>query len=661
MIVFLTYLLFFLFFQSISIYGGDAGDLVTAAYVGGAAHPPGYPLYSMLGYFFGHLPLSTVAWRIGLLSSVFSAGTLFIVHKLVFRITTSQAAAVCTTLLLAGNYLIWLYGIVPEVFAMHIFLMTTLLYISVLFYFKPSSKYLYMAALIYGLGISHHHLIILMLPASLYLAFSYWNKLSAKNYIFIALSGIVGLLPYLWVPYVAHKIPTVIWSNPTTLENMKKLITRADYGTFNSGVQIGNQLQSRILQFSFLLENYLQDFTIFGLVLFIIGAVYLYRTHRRLGIFFIIAFLISGPFYFFYASYLYTSSFLIGTAERFLLPSYIILGILIGVGIWAASNYIKQFVTQKTKSPLISFLPKIPYIIGALLIFFNFYSNYPKLSILKYDTTSEKFGKDILKPLPKNSIVLLNGDIAIFNTQYVVYGLGYRTDVTPIHFSKLLKGDMQETMKKHYPHVFVPPFNENLSFAHTFIDKNYEKFPIYTTLQIGDLPQEYTLIPEGLIFRLYKKADVPSYAEVRRLDAQSWQSYQDPLSGSLGKYRNLMQANVLDYYKAAHIRSSMMASIYGKDYVDSLEHLQQALILDPENKDILTRIATNYIDLDRCMDAELTRQKIVPLIEKPDTDKNFVTFMIYYSEKCTQQKGVTFWKQKLSDILEEGTVQLEDL
>ena len=48
-----------------------------------------------------------------------------------------------------------------------------------------------------------------------------------------------------------------------------------------------------------------------------------------------------------------------------------------------------------------------------------------------------------------------------------------------------------------------------------------------------------------------------------------------------------MQANILDYYRAAHVRSSMMASIYGKDYDDSMRHLQIAL-LDPENKDVLT-------------------------------------------------------------------------
>lgn len=663
MIVFLTYLLFFLFFQSISIYGGDAGDLVTAAYVRGAAHPPGYPLYSMIGYILGHIPISTVAWRVGLLSSISSAGAMYVIYKIIHRLTHSHVPSIFTTALLVSNYLVWLYGIVPEVFALHILLMSILIYISILYYFKPKVTYLYIAALTFGLGISHHHLIILMVPSSLYLLVTSWKKISLtiKNYFYLVLSGLAGLFPYMWVPYVAHTIPPVIWSNPTTLQNIKKLITRADYGTFNSGVQIGNQFQSRLLQFSFLLENYLQDFTILGLILFVIGIIYILKKHRRLGISFVIALLVSGPLYFFYASYLYTSSFLIGTAERFLLPSYILIGIGEGIGIWASTHYLKKYIHSKGDIPLWQFLTYLPYMIALLLIMFNFYSNYPKLSILKYDTTAEKFGKDILKPLPKNSILLLNGDIAIFNTQYVVYALKYRTDIVPIHFSKFLKGDMNDAMKKYYPHVYIPTYSENISFAHSFIDKNYEKFPIYTTLQIGDLPQEYTLIPEGLVFRLYKKSDVPPYKEVRRLDYMAWDSYQNPLDGSLGKYRNLMQANILDYYRAAHVRSSMMASIYGKDYDDSMRHLQIALLLDPENKDVLTRLATNYIDLGRCKDAEIIRQKMIKQIDKPDSDKNFITFMIYYSEKCTQQKGVSFWKQKLREILDKGNVQLEDL
>ena len=158
MIIFLIYWLFFLFFQSVSIYGGDAGDLVTAAYVGGIAHPPGYPLYSLLGFIASHIPFGTVAWRVGLLSSTAAAGTLYMVYLIMNRLTRSRLISFISGALLASNYLLWLYGVVPEVFALHLLLISISMYVSVLYYFRPQIKYLYYLVFILALGISHHHL-----------------------------------------------------------------------------------------------------------------------------------------------------------------------------------------------------------------------------------------------------------------------------------------------------------------------------------------------------------------------------------------------------------------------------------------------------------------------------------------------------------------------
>jgi hypothetical protein len=51
----------------------DSGELITVAWTGGIAHPPGYPLYTMLGSVFIHLPLGNPAWRMNILSALFAA------------------------------------------------------------------------------------------------------------------------------------------------------------------------------------------------------------------------------------------------------------------------------------------------------------------------------------------------------------------------------------------------------------------------------------------------------------------------------------------------------------------------------------------------------------------------------------------------------------
>lgn len=56
------------------IFFTDGGELAAAAATLGIAHPPGYPLFTLLGRLLTLLPISTIAFRIGLLSALSAAG-----------------------------------------------------------------------------------------------------------------------------------------------------------------------------------------------------------------------------------------------------------------------------------------------------------------------------------------------------------------------------------------------------------------------------------------------------------------------------------------------------------------------------------------------------------------------------------------------------------
>ena len=51
----------------------DDGFFILAAYFNGIAHPPGYPLYTVLGHFMTWLPFGSVAYRVHALSALFGA------------------------------------------------------------------------------------------------------------------------------------------------------------------------------------------------------------------------------------------------------------------------------------------------------------------------------------------------------------------------------------------------------------------------------------------------------------------------------------------------------------------------------------------------------------------------------------------------------------
>ncbi|TAN33252.1 DUF2723 domain-containing protein, partial [Patescibacteria group bacterium] len=53
-----------------NVCGGDSGELIAAAASGGAAHPPGYPLYTVLARLFTLVPVGSLASRVNLLSAM---------------------------------------------------------------------------------------------------------------------------------------------------------------------------------------------------------------------------------------------------------------------------------------------------------------------------------------------------------------------------------------------------------------------------------------------------------------------------------------------------------------------------------------------------------------------------------------------------------------
>src|SRR4030042_146140 len=110
---------------SLSYLSPDGSELATVPYVLGLAHSPGYPLYTWLGFLFGHLvPLGDVAYRINLMSAVTAAlaagGVYWILIRLLPEIVPApwrRAIAALSALLLAFSKTFWAQALIAEVYA----------------------------------------------------------------------------------------------------------------------------------------------------------------------------------------------------------------------------------------------------------------------------------------------------------------------------------------------------------------------------------------------------------------------------------------------------------------------------------------------------------------------------------------------------------------
>ena len=79
---FVVFSLAYLVTAAPDILPADAGEFQLAAALLGVAHPPGYPLYTLLGHLFIRLiPWGTPAYRLNLLSGLLAAGTLVLMAR----------------------------------------------------------------------------------------------------------------------------------------------------------------------------------------------------------------------------------------------------------------------------------------------------------------------------------------------------------------------------------------------------------------------------------------------------------------------------------------------------------------------------------------------------------------------------------------------------
>jgi len=223
--------LFYIGGLSRSVYSGDAGDLVSAAVTCGIPHPPGYPLYTFFGCILTRFNLLTPAYRVGLLSAIPAGISLLVIFVILEKITKNFWISVISICTLSFTYLFWLYSIVPEVFGLNTLFITLLIYISLLILDKPTKRRFYALALVFGLSLSHHHTILFLSPALLYIIYKSRKALRTYGhnfYIIFPALFFLGLIPYTYLPIAAWGNPKINWNDPRNLNNFVALVTRAD-------------------------------------------------------------------------------------------------------------------------------------------------------------------------------------------------------------------------------------------------------------------------------------------------------------------------------------------------------------------------------------------------------------------------------------------------
>jgi hypothetical protein len=223
--------------------GADGGELVAAALSGGTAHPPGYPLYCLL--LRGASALVPAADPIdvahhasavlGLLAGLLVAAT----TRRCLEPALERSWATDLAALLAGA--VYCFGraafsqaLIAEVYALHGVFVALLIWLTVGAILEPSRVrpgYAAVFGLTCGLAISHH-LTAVAVTAVCGLALLLWSgdRLRRPHALAALLaSGMLGLLPWLYLPLTAATEPRLSWGTPSSWQQFQWLVTAAQY------------------------------------------------------------------------------------------------------------------------------------------------------------------------------------------------------------------------------------------------------------------------------------------------------------------------------------------------------------------------------------------------------------------------------------------------
>ncbi|CAM9623308.1 unnamed protein product, partial [Discosporangium mesarthrocarpum] len=262
------------------IVGGDSGELVAESCHLGTAHPPGYPLFTLMNYaatqalpgLLAGVGLRPGAGADGRASPAWCANALAAMLGSLAAVCVFQTTALLCLLqrrtlapgvasgdnshlsltvasgsagaLLAFSPLFWQYSVTAEVFALNNFLMALLAWLTLRFALRRDRGRAATGALVCGLSLSNQHTAVLFeIPLVAWVAWqlilcrcrSHPKPLRALALDLLAVTGafVAGLTPYAYLPIAARKSPRPgSWGNVTHWGGLLHHVRRGDYGTF---------------------------------------------------------------------------------------------------------------------------------------------------------------------------------------------------------------------------------------------------------------------------------------------------------------------------------------------------------------------------------------------------------------------------------------------
>ncbi len=239
--VFFTVLAVYLLTMPRVVTFEDAPLFNMSCYYGQPAHPPGYPLYSILCFPFAHLPFLSVPMGGNLLSALLGAAGCAVLFLIAVNLGIRRTYALMAGVCFGFSRIFWSQAIIQEVYSLHSLLLLSAFLFALLYSRNPKVRHLKWFAAFAGFSVANHYpLFLLSSPALIFLLIPAWRRiaghlgdLSVLRSVTVIFLG-TGVVPYLYLFMANLDSPVNFLGAIDSFESLKLYITRGNYSEIDN-------------------------------------------------------------------------------------------------------------------------------------------------------------------------------------------------------------------------------------------------------------------------------------------------------------------------------------------------------------------------------------------------------------------------------------------
>lgn len=490
-----------------TVHFGDSGELTVAAYDLGIAHPPGYPLYLLLGKLFMLIiPIGDMAFRMNLMSVCFAAITAVLIYGIMRLLLRGFIIPVLTTVSAVFTTTFWSQAVVTEVYTMAAAFLCLLIFLTVLWDRLRSRPILWALAASAGFAMTHHVIIALFFPVILiYILVKQRNLIKEPKLILTCVvCFILPLLLYFYLPIRSAANPLHDWGNPETFSAVIDHVT-------------GFQFRGHFFKYGLagMTRSLGRFFTILGdqipIYLFLFPAIGIISAIRKNKP---VALLLASMMV---INVLYSSAYDIDDINAYYIPAFLIMMMFGGYGMIYLYHLTRRFNIKIAGYAVMGVL-----IIAALMPVMNNWS----MSNQRGNYLARNYGRNILNSVEQDGVLFIDWEEELFILSYLMIVEGMRPDVTLYDCKQNIYPIPVAATKRKKDLTIADVNNHQIACIYKYL------LPVYFTNKSLD---NFTYHSYGLLYRALRPGehayDLPDPWEHYDLtDVTTDVTYSDPAS-----------------------------------------------------------------------------------------------------------------------------------